>query len=62
MSSPRWRSATASARTARSSSPYVNPDGTTDLNTLARVPRDTTGDSQERDMTQAVSRLLIRAR
>ena len=38
---------------------YINPDGSTDLTTLALVPRDTTGDSQERDMTQAISRLLI---
>ncbi|MEP7290321.1 MAG: Gldg family protein [Chloroflexota bacterium] len=35
---------------------YVNADGSTDLSTLARVPR---GDNQERDMTQALSRLLI---
>ena len=36
---------------------YVNPDGSTDLNSLARVPR--SGDRQERDMTQAIQRLLI---
>lgn len=35
---------------------YVNADGSTDLNSLARVPR---SDNQEREMTQAVSRLLL---
>ncbi len=35
---------------------YVNPDGTTDFNSLARVPH---SDTQERDMTEAISRLLI---
>jgi hypothetical protein len=35
---------------------YVNADGSTNLNSLARVPRSNT---QERDMTQAISRLLI---
>ncbi len=35
---------------------YVNPDGSTDFNTLARVPLSNT---QERDMTEAISRLLI---
>ncbi len=35
---------------------YVNADGSTDLASLARVPRT---DNQERDMTQAISRLLI---
>ncbi len=35
---------------------YLNPDGSVDFNTVARVPR---SDSQERDMTQAISRLLI---
>lgn len=36
---------------------YVNADGTTDFNSVARVPR--SGYSQERDMTQAVARLLV---
>jgi ABC-type uncharacterized transport system involved in gliding motility auxiliary subunit len=35
---------------------YLNDDGTVDFNTLARVPR---GAQQERDMTQAILRLLI---
>ncbi|NDJ60311.1 MAG: hypothetical protein GYB67_04250 [Chloroflexi bacterium] len=35
----------------------LNLDGSVDLNTLARVPRN---ENQERDMTQAISRLLIR--
>ncbi|PJF40872.1 MAG: hypothetical protein D6737_08275 [Chloroflexi bacterium] len=35
---------------------YLTPDGQIDFNTLARVPR---GARQERDMTQAISRLLI---
>ena len=35
---------------------YVNADGSTDLNSLARVPRSA---NQERDMTQAISRELI---
>lgn len=35
---------------------YLNPDGSVDFNTLARVPR---SESQERDMTQAIARLLI---
>jgi len=35
---------------------YVNPDGSTDLTTLARIPRSNT---QERDVTQAISRLLL---
>lgn len=35
---------------------YLNADGTVDFNTLARVPR---GPRQERDMTQAIARLLI---
>ncbi len=35
---------------------YVNADGSTDLTSLARVPRSS---NQERDMTQAVSRELI---
>ena len=38
---------------------FINADGSTDLTSLARVPRDSTGDNQERDMTQAISRLLI---
>lgn len=35
---------------------YLNDDGTVDFNTLARVPRSGT---QERDITQAISRLLL---
>ncbi len=35
---------------------YVNADGSTDLNSLARIPRSA---NQERDMTQAISRELI---
>ena len=35
---------------------YLNGDGTVDFDTLARVPRSGT---QERDMTQAISRLLL---
>ncbi len=35
---------------------YLNADGSVDTTTLARVPRT---ESQERDMTQAISRLLI---
>lgn len=35
---------------------YVNDDGSVDFNTLARVPR---GVAQERDVTEAISRLLI---
>lgn len=35
---------------------YLNADGSVDFNTLARVPR---SGSQERDMTQAISRLLL---
>jgi len=35
---------------------YVNEDGSADFSTLARVPR---GVSQERDVTEAISRLLI---
>lgn len=35
---------------------YLNEDGSVNFTTLARVPR---GDQQERDMTQAISRLLI---
>ncbi len=35
---------------------YVNADGSTDIDSLARVPR---GDNQEREMTQAVARLLL---
>ncbi len=38
---------------------YINPDGSTDLTTLAYIPRDTSGDNQERDVTQAISRLLL---
>jgi ABC-type uncharacterized transport system involved in gliding motility auxiliary subunit len=35
---------------------YLNADGSVDFNTLARVPR---SGSQERDITEAISRLLI---
>ncbi len=35
---------------------YANDDGSVNMNTLARVPR---GTNQERDMTEAISRLLI---
>ncbi|MBE2272417.1 MAG: GldG family protein [Anaerolinea sp.] len=35
---------------------YLNADGSVDFNTVARVPR---GDNQERDITQAIARLLI---
>lgn len=35
---------------------YLTPDGTVDFNTVARVPRSGT---QERDLTEAISRLLI---
>jgi hypothetical protein len=35
---------------------YLNTDGTVDFSTLARVPR---SGAQERDMTQAISRLLL---
>jgi ABC-type uncharacterized transport system involved in gliding motility auxiliary subunit len=35
---------------------YLNDDGTVELNSLSRVPR---GARQERDMTEAISRLLI---
>lgn len=35
---------------------YLNTDGTVDFSTLARVPR---SGSQERDLTEAISRLLI---
>ncbi len=37
---------------------YVNADGSTDLTTLALIPHDTQGDNQERDVTQAIARLL----
>ena len=37
---------------------YVNADGSTDLTTLALIPRDSQGDNQERDVTQAIARLL----
>jgi hypothetical protein len=37
---------------------YVNTDGSTDLTTLALIPHDTAGDNQERDVTQAIARLL----
>lgn len=35
---------------------YLNPDGSVDFDTIARVPRSGT---QERDLTEAISRLLI---
>ncbi|MFQ3565655.1 MAG: Gldg family protein [Aggregatilineales bacterium] len=35
---------------------FLNPDGSVDFSTLARVPR---GPNQERDVTEAISRLLI---
>ncbi len=35
---------------------YLNTDGSVDFNTISRLPR---SESQERDMTEAISRLLI---
>ncbi len=35
---------------------FLNPDGSVDFNTVARLPR---SESQERDMSEAISRLLI---
>ncbi len=37
---------------------YLKPDGTVDFESLARVPR-STGGAQEREMTQAIARLLL---
>lgn len=37
---------------------YLNPDGSVDFSSLARVPRQQDG-QQEREMTQAISRLLL---
>ncbi len=37
---------------------YLNPDGSVDFGTIARIPRQTDG-AQEREITQAIARLLI---
>lgn len=38
---------------------FLNADGSVDFNTLARVPRDPNTGTQERDITQAILRLLL---
>jgi ABC-type uncharacterized transport system involved in gliding motility auxiliary subunit len=38
---------------------FLNDDGSVDFETVARVPRDPTGGQQEREMTQAILRLLL---